>query len=409
MHQLILALIAVVQTPANVQVQGTMAGESRVALDAATNEWSARNRLDLWLTPSLRILGKAKALRAHFSYEPILQLGVTPDVAPPYLLHRLSLAFQLPITRKTNLDLSTGVGMGTIDFAAANLPLQTPFGFLSRSGAIPIGFGGLGFVVNHRVSSLWQWSVRSMLSHFAVPTAPDGRDSPLQSQAHLEILTSGRTRVQGAFELAISADSTLPYLLAEQPRTPRGIPAYSSIQPELRWRQYWSSQELTFLRIGWFFGRQRNDYLFIETLPVSLPVVTIEHIGKPRRVLGLQHSLHLRGGLLPLYDPFLLGITERVFVVAIYEAKPAIKGTMRLSFQYDDKISSVVPIRSRSAETRDQLYRIQAIIERSFIRNLSGRFGIFSTFNRPWPSSRQTDSIQIMAIVGLQYQNIWST
>lgn len=334
---------------------------------------------DMRVSPLVEGRTTLRGLDMAAGYQPDLNLRATlVNGSAPLVFHRGRARLHAGQGRGPHLDLGFGIAAGDADFTDANQELESPFGLASEGGIVSLTAIITTLQVSHRPTDDFDYGVRSTLQTLGTPTAYEDEINPLQTLPRAEVYANLMVGRFDQFQALASVHGAWPFMLAVVPRTTRLTPAYVGTQPELRWSHRYSRTLMSTLRGGALFAYQRTGHILEDGQPVIFPVLSATVGDRRRAMRWARVSTGLTVGVTPLYDPFLVGLTERFFVQLANEVELGRMWTIESTAQYMSMVASLVPEVSRYAQSDDQIVGASTSVVRHFSRNLKLEGGGFA-------------------------------
>lgn len=325
---------------------------------------------DLRVSPVIEGATSMRGLDVAAGYQPDLNLRASFAGGAPLVFHRARGRLHVGQGRGPHLDIGFGLAAGDVDFTVANEELQSPFGLASQGGIVSLTAIVTTAALSHRPTDDFDYGLRLSLQTLGTPTAYEDAVPPLQTLPRAEAYANLMVGRFDQFQLLSSVHGAWPFMLAVVPRTTRLTPAYVGTQPELRWTHTWTRMLRSTVRGGALFAYQRTGLIFEQGVPIVFPVASVM-IGDRRRMLRWASvTTGLTVGISPLYDPFLVGLTERAYVQLANEVELGDMWSIQSTAQYLTLVASLVPDISRGAETDDQITGVSTAVVRHFSDNL---------------------------------------
>lgn len=335
------------------------------AIDAPTPVPTADMRVSPLVEGGTRLRGFDIAA----GYQPDLNLRASFAGGAPLVFHRARGRLHVGQGRGPHLDLGVGLAAGDVDFTVANEELESPFGLASQGGVVSLTAIVTTATISHRPTDEFDYGLRLQLQTLGTPTAYEDEVPPLQSLPRVEAYGNLLVGRFDQFQLVTSVHGAWPFLLAVVPRTPRLHPAYVGTQPELRWSHTWTRTLRSTVRGGALFAYQRTGHIIDDGTPIVFPVTSVMVADRRRAMRWASVTTGLTVGVSPLYDPFLVGLTERFYVQLGNEVELGRMWSIESTAQYMRLVASVVPTVTRAAESDDQITGVSTAIVRHFSKN----------------------------------------
>lgn len=378
MHTAPLVILVLQALSADSTLDVGVRAEGRGGLVRALNAPLPVPTADMRVSPLIEGSTRFRGLDLAAGYQPDLNLRASFVGGAPLLFHRARARLHAGKGRGPHLDLGFGLAAGDADFTDANQELESPFGLASQNGVVTLTAIVSTLAITHRPTDDFDYGVRAQLQTLGTPTAYEDPIDPLQTLPRAELYANLMVGRFDQFQALASVHGAWPFMLAVIPRTTRLTPAYVGTQPEVRWSHRWSRTLMSTLRGGALVAYQRTGHLFEQGEQVLFPVLSAT-VGDRRRAFRWANvSTGLTVGVSPLYDPFLVGLTERFFVQLSNEVELGRIWTIESTAQYMSLVANVVPEVSRYAQSDDQLLGASTAVVRHFSRHLKLEGGGFA-------------------------------
>jgi hypothetical protein len=373
-----LALLALGSLASDSRLDVSVRTEGRAGMVRAFDSVRPIPTADLRVIP--RGLGYTawRGLRLSAGYSPELWMRATGFGAAPLILHQAHAGITAGYGRGPKLEAAFSGLAGDVDFMLAGQQLEQPFGLAGQGGVVRMAAGGMVTRIFHQPTDDFEYGVLAQVRGLGTPTVYMADEPPLQVLPRTEAYAGLAVGRFDHFRLGVAAHGAAPFLLAAVPRTPRMAPAYVGLQPELRWAHRWTRTFNTSVTTGALFARQRLGFIFEQNTLVALPALTLSINDERRMLRWARVTTSINGGVRPLYDPFLLGITERAFVQFANGVELGNQWRMAISAQYLTLVTSVIPTSSRGAEIDDHIVMLTGSLQHWLTRNViieGGTFG----------------------------------
>ncbi len=333
---------------------------------------------DMRVSPVVEAATEMRGLDLAAGYQPDLNMRASLTGGAPLVFHRGRARLHAGQGRGPHLDLGFGLAAGDVDFTVANQELESPFGLASQGGIVSLTAIVATANVTHRPTDEFDYGVRTSLQTLGTPTAYDDEVPPLQTLPRAEVYANLLVGRFDQFQLLGSVHGAWPFMLAVVPRTTRLTPAYVGTQPELRWSHRWTRTLMSTVRGGALLAYQRTGHIIEDGVPVMFPVMSVM-VGDQRRAMRWARvSTGLTVGVSPLYDPFLVGLSQRFFMQLANEIELGRMWSIESSAQYMTLVAALVPDISRGAESDDHITGVSTAVVRHFSHNLSVEGGGFA-------------------------------
>lgn len=373
-----LAVVALGTLAAQSNLDLGVRAESRAGMVRAIDGVTPVPTADFRLSPIAEGATAWRGLRLNAGYNPELWTRATSLGAAPLIMHRAGAGLTAGRGRGPYLDVTANGMVGDVDFTLAGEQLEQPFGLATQGGVVNLAAGDVTTRVYHRPTDDFDYGVQAQMRSIGTPTVyrrdPPGLQMMPRTEAFLGLSVGRFDR----FRLNAAAHGAWPFMFASLPRTPRAHPAYVGVQPDILWSHRWTRTLNTSVRGGALFAYQRLGYLFQDNTPIALPALTLSLTDQRRMIRWASVTTGLNVGVMPLYDPFLLGLTERSFVQLANRVELGRLWRIDVAAQYLALITTVIPTTSRGAELDNHIAMLTGSVRRNITDNIAVEAGGFS-------------------------------